>query len=59
MMEPTNPWKRDHIAEARLDFAACRGVFVETEMSPVMMEVLDIRANNAKKLSLVDSDNVI
>jgi len=60
MMEPSEPRESDYVAAGiGLHVSPRRGVFVETKVRPVLMEVLDVRANHATNLPFVDGDDVV
>ena len=60
MMEPTNSWERDDLSVVRgLDHSTSWRVLLKPQMSAVLVEVADVRADHPAKLMLVDGDHMV
>jgi len=55
MVKPADLRNRDHLAAVRrLDGASIRAVFVERQMGPRAVMVIDVREQDAVQMALVD-----
>lgn len=60
MMKATDLRKRDHLAAVRsLDGARIRAVFVERQMCPSAVIVVDVRRQDAAEMALVYHDHMV
>ena len=60
LMKPADLRNRDHLAAVRrLDGASIRAVFVERQMGPRAVIVIDVREQDAAQMALVDHEYMI
>jgi hypothetical protein len=60
LMKPADLRNRDHLAAVRrLDWASIRAIFVEREMGPRAMIVVDVREQDAAQIALLDHEYMI
>ena len=60
MLQPTDTGNRDDPPYFPwLDRLFFRCVFFESQMRPVLVVIVDVRADHAPKLALIDRDNVV
>jgi hypothetical protein len=66
MVQPTHTGGGDEVSEyndlpyfPRLNGSFFRCVFFESQMRPVLVVVVDVRADHAPKLALIDRDQVV
>ena len=60
VMQPAGPRQRDDLADLRqFGLSAVRRVLAQPEISPVGVVVVDVLADHATELPLIDGDHVI
>ena len=60
MVKTADLWNRDHLAAVRrIDGASIRAIFVEREMCPRAVIVIDVRRQGAAQMAFVDHEYVI
>ena len=60
MVKPAHAGDRDNLpCFPRLNASLFRRVFFEPQMRPIIVVVLDVRADHAPKLALIDCNHVV